>query len=407
LRSDVRRLGLAARLLAALMLVVLTGVVTAWIVATLVAPPLFHQHLREADPLVTSAETHHAEQAFRSANGISLAVALLAAFVASVALSVYLARILQRSVEPLSSAVAKVARGRYHVRVPSPGVGSEFDVLAGAVNQLAEQLQAIEVTRRRLLADLAHELRTPIATLDAYLEGLEDGVASLDGETVTVLRAQVSRLTRLADDLSAVSRAEEHRLELRRSRVAVADLVSAAVDGVRDRFTGMGVELRGDVAPGTGELLVDVERVGQVLGNLLDNALRHTPERGTVTVGARPVPGGVELVVTDTGDGISADHLPHVFERFYRVDAARDREHGGSGIGLTIARSLVEAHGGSVGVTSPGPGRGTTFTVTLPRTGRPSAPEPRSGPAAASDGGPPAADPSSSGRVSSRRRRSR
>lgn len=362
-----RRAGLAARLLVAFVLVVLSGSVTAWVVATAVSPGLFHSHLAEAGMTGSPQVLAHAEQAFRSANGLSLTFALLASLVVAVAVAVYLTRRLDRSLQPLSTAAADVSRGRYDVRVPLTGLGAEFDDLAVAFNRMAGQLQQVEQTRRRLLGDLAHELRTPVATLDAYLDGLEDGVATLDVETVEILRIQTRRLARLAEDVCAVSRAEEHQLSLAPVPMAPEDLVAAAVVAVADRFAERGVALRSVIAAGLPPVAADPDRMGQVLGNLLDNALRHTAPGGRVTVSADEQPGGrVRLQVGDTGVGIAADHLPHVFERFYRVDAARDRGRGGSGIGLAIVKALVEAHGGGVEAASDGPGHGATFVVVLP-----------------------------------------
>jgi signal transduction histidine kinase len=294
-------------------------------------------------------------------------VAVLAALFVAVLVSAYATARIVRPVNSLARAAEQVASGQYEVRVSAPGLGSEFSRLAGAFNAMAGRLEAVEGTRRRLLADLAHEMRTPVATLDAYLEALEDGVATLDTETAGILRAQTVRLTRLAEDVAAVSRAEERQLELHTEPTDPHELVSAAVAAASDRFAAKGVALLAHPAHDVARVVVDRERIGQVLGNLLDNALRHTPTGGTVTVASRPGEGDlVALTVTDTGDGIPAEHLAHVFERFYRVDASRDRAHGGSGIGLAIAKALVEAHGGRITVTSPGPGGGSTFTVLLP-----------------------------------------
>ncbi len=369
-RAWKRSAGLATRLLVALVLVVIAGSVTAWLVAMAVAPALFSEHMRRAGPAVSAQATLHAEEAFRSASAISLSVALLAALAASVAVSVFLARRLGRSIAPLSHAASEVAAGRYGVRVASPGLGAEFDEVADAFNQMAGRLERVDESRRRLLADLAHELRTPVATLAAYLEGLEDGVATLDADTTAVLRAQTTRLERLAADIAAVSAAEAHEFSLHARPVAPSDLVAAAVGAAAERYAGAGVALGGSVATGLPAVLVDPDRLAQVLGNLLDNALRHTPSGGSVLLGASSLDAArVRISVTDSGEGIAAEHLPRVFERFYRVDAARDRGHGGSGIGLAIVKALVEAHGGRVGVTSAGPGQGATFTVDLPTAG--------------------------------------
>ncbi|HEX2809209.1 MAG TPA: ATP-binding protein [Kineosporiaceae bacterium] len=361
-----RRMGLATRLLTAQMLVVVTGVLTAWLVAAAIAPALFRMHMREAGPSVTHEATMHAEEAFQSASAVSLTVALLAALGASVAVSAYLARRLSRSLRPLSQAAAQVANGHYDVRVQPPGLGAEFEELSAAFNHMAGRLDRVEETRRRLLSDLAHELRTPVATLSAYLEAVEDGVAYLDPETVAVMQAQTARLARLAQDVGAVSRAEEHQFALHLQPITPAAVVSSACAAAADRYAAKGVRLDGDVPADLPPISVDPDRMAQVMGNLLDNALRYTPEGGGVQVLADQDHGHVRLRVTDTGQGISSEHLPHVFERFYRVDAARDRAHGGSGIGLAIVKALVEAHGGRVTASSHGPGTGATFTFTVP-----------------------------------------
>ncbi len=363
-----RRAGLAGRLLLAQTLVLLTGIVTAWLIAGAVGPSLFHKHLLEANFGATSAQMGHTEMAYQSANAISLSLALVTAVVVAMAVNAYIARRIGRSVASIADAASDVAGGHYDVRVPSPGLGAEFDALASGFNQMAGRLGSVERTRLRLLADLGHEMRTPVATLEAYLEALEDGVATLDAGTVQLLRAQTRRLVRLSEDISSVSRAEEGQVRLDQRLMEPQSVVTAAVAAVAEAYETKGVALVTDCEPGMPDVFVDPERMGQVLGNLLDNALRHTPAGGTVTISAitSSRSDGVELSVTDTGEGIPAEHLAHVFERFYRVDKARDRTHGGSGIGLAIAMALVRAHGGQIKATSPGAGRGSTFRIQLP-----------------------------------------
>jgi len=363
-----RRGGLAGRLLVAQTLVLLTAILTAWLIAAIVGPSLFHKHLAEVNVGATSAQIGHTEMAYQSANAISLSLALLTALAVAMAVNVYIARRIGRSVASIARAAGDVSGGDYDVRVPSPGLGSEFEALASGFNQMADRLGSVERTRRRLLADLGHEMRTPVATLDAYLEALEDGVATLDTATAEVLRAQTRRLARLSEDIGTVSRAEEGQVRLDLRTVQPATVVSTAVDSVAEAYEAKGVQLVTDIAAELPQVFLDPERMGQVLGNVLDNALRHTPAGGTVTISATASrrAGGVALSVADTGEGIPAGHLAHVFERFYRVDTARDRAHGGSGIGLAIAKALVEAHGGQLSATSPGTGQGSTFRILLP-----------------------------------------
>ena len=304
-----RRGGLAGRLLLAQTLVLLAGTLTAWTIAATVGPSVFHEHLARANVGSTPAQISHTEEAYQSANAISLSLALLAALVAALAVSVYMTRRIGRSVATIAHAASTVAQGNYEATVPPPGLGAEFDALALGFNQMAGRLGSVERTRRRLLADLGHEMRTPVATLEAYLEALEDGVATLDAATAQLLRSQTRRLARLSEDIGAVSRAEEGQTRLDMRPVQPEAVVMAALDAAAEAYQAKGVRPVTDIAAGLPELRIDPDRIGQVLGNLLDNALRHTPTGGTVTISAAPSPGtgGVVLSVSDTGED---DHRP-------------------------------------------------------------------------------------------------
>ncbi len=358
--------GLGARLLAALALVLAVVVLTAWLVAATIGPYIFHQHLVGDGRRTATEQAAHAELAFRSASGVALLVALGLAIVAAFVVSALIARRIGSSLSSLSSASRRVADGEVGTRVPSPRLGREFDELVESFNVMASRLGASERLRQRLLADVAHELRTPVATIHASLEALEDGVADLDAETVAMLRAQSVRLTRLAEDLAAVMRAESGELVLSLEPCDPAQLLRAAQQVAREAAADRHVSLSLDAEPDGARVTVDADRMAQVLGNLVDNALRHTPPQGGIVLAARPFGANVELSVSDTGEGIAPEHLPHVFERFYRADTARDRAHGGSGIGLAITKALVEAHGGSVRAESEGAGTGARFVVVLP-----------------------------------------
>jgi signal transduction histidine kinase len=354
------------RLLLAQGLVVVASVGTAVAVASFVGPPLFHAHMMDAGLTATSPELAHLEQAYIDASAVSLGVALVIALACAFAVTWYISRRLARPLSAMTAAAGELARGSYAARVQPTGAGPELDTLAESFNLMAERLERVEETRRRLLSDLAHEMRTPLATLQVYVEGLEEGVTSWDDETSRIVSSQVQRLTRLAEDLDDVSRAEEGRIALELESRPVAEVIESARDLAQVSYAAKGVRLVVD--PGTTPLSarVDRQRIGQVLGNLLSNALRHTPAGGAVTLSARSVGGRVVVEVSDTGEGLTPEQLPHVFERFYRGDSARDRDHGGSGIGLTISKAIVEAHGGVISVRSEGAGRGSTFTVSLP-----------------------------------------
>ncbi len=354
-------------------LVLLAGVLTAALVAALAGPPIFHSHLLEAGQAPDPAQLDHIEEAYVSASTIALGTALAIALTAAGFVTWYIARRMTRPLEQLAAVARRLSDGDYAARAPRFGAGPEISALTTTINDVAARLQTTEDTRRRLLADLAHELRTPLATIGAYLDGLDDGVTAWTPQTSRVLRDQAERLGRLAEDLAEVSRAEEGHLGLDLAPTRVSELVSASAQGVQAGYAAQGVQLRvlgpaddgGDVAAAV--VTVDRDRILQVLTNLLTNALRHTPAGATVTVGAAVTSRAVTITVTDPGEGISPEALPHVFERFYRADAARDRQSGGSGIGLTIARAIAVAHGGTLEAASGGPGLGATFTLTLPR----------------------------------------
>lgn len=357
--------GMQRRLMLAQALVLIAAGVTTWVVALMVGPPLFRDHLHQAGVPHNSNEQYHAEQAFQHATALSIAVATTVAALTAFVVTVYLSRRLQRSVAEVSAAASAVAEGRYDIRVSSAQLGDEFDDLAVAFNRMAERLQAVEATRRQMFGDLAHEIRTPVSVLEAYLEAVEDGVKTLDPPTIAMLREQTGRLVRFAADAASLAQAEEAHTAIAPDWMEVGDLVGTVSAAVADRYAAKSVTLTVRTG-GVARLWADRQRLAQILNNLLDNALRHTPAGGSVVLAAAI--SGTEMVftVSDDGDGIPAEHLPHLFERFYRADSARDRGRGGSGIGLAIAKALTEAHGGHISVVSRGPGRGATFTVTVP-----------------------------------------
>jgi two-component system, OmpR family, sensor histidine kinase BaeS len=215
------------------------------------------------------------------------------------------------------------------------------------------------------MSDLAHELRTPVHTLRAHVDGLEDGVVAVDPATWQVMRDQLDRLQRLGTDLAELSAAEEHTLDLDLQPADLVVIAAAAVDAaaLQHQAKGVALRLRGrDDLP----VLADAVRLQQVLGNLLDNALRHTRAGGSVEVVTARDRDHAVIDVVDTGDGIPAEEIDAIFDRFHRLDAARSRADGGSGLGLTIARAIVTDHHGALTVRSDGPGKGATFTIRLP-----------------------------------------
>lgn len=266
---------LGTRLFVAQAIVLFAIVASAGLTAAIIGPPLFHAHLLDTGHPPDSPEIVHIERAFADASMISLTVGLLVALAASLGISWYLTRRIGHPVELLTQAAGRLSRGDYDARVTVTGGGPELSTLGDTFNTMADRLGDVENTRRRLLSDLAHEMRTPIATLNAHLEGIADGVLTWDDNTQAVVEQQAQRLTRLARDLDEVSRAEEGRIELQTSVQPLTDLVEPAIRQARHAYDTKGVTLtvRVDDVP----VRADPQRVAQILGNLLTNALRHTP----------------------------------------------------------------------------------------------------------------------------------
>ena len=372
MRLPALRRSLGGKLLAAQLLVILAGSATLVAVSLELAPAIFHHHVGEALGVVPDSVMRHLDSAFGDALLISLAVAVAAAGATAAAISWFLSIRIVRPIRTLAAASRRVAQGAYGERV-GVATSDELGALAAAFNEMAEALESTERRRHELLSDVAHELRTPVATLNGYVEGLRDGVVEPEPRTWQLLHAETSRLGRLVDDLSKVSRAEERQLDLRPVKADPHGLLHDAAASARESYAQKGVVL--EVEPGDRLPAVDVDRdrIAEVLANLLSNALRHTAPGGNVLVSAaRTAEDAVELSVTDDGEGIPAETLPRVFERFYRADSARSRDRGGSGIGLTIARAITQAHGGTLRAESEGPGHGTRFICTLPIGGPPS-----------------------------------
>ena len=281
---------------------------------------------------------------------------------AALVIMVAAGRALRATAAPIGDvmeAADRVAGGDYGARVEARGPG-EVRRLARSFNQMAERLEANEAQRRSLLADVAHELRTPLSVIRGNVEGMLDGLYPPDEAHLGPVLEETAVMARLLDDLQTLSTAEAGVLRLHRERVDPASLAEDAVAAFRARAGTAGVTLDWHAAPGLPELDVDPVRVGEVLANLLSNAVRHTPPGGSVEIALEPSAAGVAFTVSDTGSGIAGEDLPQVFNRF-----VKSADSGGVGLGLAIAKSLVEAHGGEITAESE-PGRGTTMRFVLP-----------------------------------------
>lgn len=294
-------------------------------------------------------------QAIWIAAVIGLGVAMVAGTVT--------ARTITAPLQTFADAAARVGQGDLRLGVPETG-GEELARVARAFNTMATSLRQAEETRRQLLADIAHELGTPLAVLQANLEGMLDGVVSATADKLASLHTQTQVLTRLVRDLRDLSLAQQGQLRLDRQPLDLGALVRDVAEMSRPVADEKRITV--DVAAGDAVTVsADRDRIAQVLHNLLSNALRYTEAGGAIRVRAARHGGDGEVEVTDTGPGIPADDLPKVFDRFHRVDRSRSRATGGAGLGLAIVRYLVEAHGGRVWVRSR-LGGGTTFGFALP-----------------------------------------
>ena len=294
--------------------------------------------------------------------GLALALPMLAAAVAF--------RVFRGVATPMADVMAAadaVAEGNLGVRVEVPEYGPhEFRRLAESFNRMVDELQRADQQRRNLTADVAHELRTPLHIIQGNLEGVLDDVYESDAEHITATLEETRLLARLVEDLQTLSLAEAGQLALEREPVDVAELLADVHTSFSGQAEAAGLDLRVEASGDLPTIIGDANRLDQVLGNLVANAVRHTPSGGAITLQAEPIEGGVRIAVDDTGEGIPAEDLPHIFDRFWRGNRSRSRGGGaGSGLGLAIARQLVQAHGGTICVESE-TGQGTTFTIELP-----------------------------------------
>ena len=289
------------------------------------------------------------------------------ALASATALGLLAARSITVPLQRVERATLAIAGGRRDVLITERTRIRELDGIATAVNDLSRSLKEQEALRRRLTADMAHELRTPLATLQSHLEALLDGIWQPDPQRLAGLHEEILRINRLVADLERLARYEGDPQALHRSDLDLAALVEGIVRNHEPQFYAKGVALRfkAEAANGRKALSADPDRLSQAVINLLSNALKFTPAGGQVEVRVDCGPRGAEILVTDSGVGIGPKDLPRVFERFYRADGSRNRATGGAGIGLSIAKAIVEAHGGTVDAASQ-PGQGAEFRIRLP-----------------------------------------
>ena len=359
------RRGIRGRLLLSHLAVVVVGSVTLFLAVGLVAPGAFESAMGHAMDGMDDMMSRLVQAAFQDAVRTALVVAVAAAAAAAIVVSFALSTRLSRPIGRLAAASRRIASGRYAERVPVAS-DDELGELAESFNTMAASLEATERRRLQLVGDVAHELRTPLATLDGYLEGLEDGVIQPSDATWSLLRGETARLSRLVNDLQDLWRAEARQLVLNLEPVDVRAVVSTAIERFAAPAAERGIALHLEVDRVIPPVTADRDRLVQVLDNLLSNAVRYTADGTEVTVRLSTAPDAVTLSVTDQGPGLTDEQLERVFERFYRADPSRSRALGGSGIGLAISKALVELMGGRISAESEGPGHGSTFNVSMP-----------------------------------------
>ena len=302
---------------------------------------------------------------FRAGFNETLLYAIIAAVVVAMGVSIFFSRGVVAPLRAMTDASQRIAAGHYDERVQIRG-DDELAQLGERFNQMAEKLEQVESMRRRLIGDVSHELRTPLTAIKGSMEGLMDGILPATHETYQQIHTEADRLNRLVDDLQELSRVEAGSYHLDVRPVDVSALAQTVAKRLSLQFESKRISLDLELAPGLTRVQADEDRAVQVLTNLVGNALQYTPENGKVIISAKQLIDEVQIAVKDSGIGIPSEHLAHIFDRFYRVDKSRSRHAGGgSGIGLTIARALVEAMGGRIWVESEGEGQGSTFTFTL------------------------------------------
>jgi signal transduction histidine kinase len=341
------------------------GVVVAALAITfgLRATSDFDDRIRGHENAHLEKQTH---QAFVDALWSTLPIALVLSVGGAGIVTLFVTRRILRPINDVRSATKRLAAGHYDERVTPPGE-LELAALASDVNQLAAALETTERRRAQLISEVSHEMRTPLTTISGYVEGIIDGVFSPTDEVLATVSEETARLERLVSDLATLSRAEENALPLKITREDLGALAAAVAARLRPQFDDQNVTLE---VQGSAALPVDVDRdrVIQVIANLLGNALTYTPAGGRVVLEWGERAGAATMTVRDTGVGIADDDLGLIFERFYRVPDL-PRPSGGSGIGLTIARSIARAHHGDITAASPGRDQGSTFTLELPLAG--------------------------------------
>lgn len=367
-----RRLGI--KFFISYFVVISMGVIVLVSASQFIMPNAFDRHMAEMTAVMGEEATELEEDLytnFRNAIAESLLFSASAAFISAIVVSIFVTGQVVAPIRRIRNASQYIAEGHYHERVHVPENQSrnemdELDQLALSFNQMTARLEQAEVLRKQLIGDIAHELRTPLATITGYLEGLIDDVLPADKDLFHQIYLEAERLQLLVDDLQDLNRVESGVYQLDLEPVNLAEVIALTEARLARQFEEKVVTLSNQVTDDLPLVSGDKDRLGQVFMNLIGNGLQYTPPGGEVKITSRLVGSHIQVQIVDSGIGISDKNLDHVFTRFFRVDKSRSRAGGGSGIGLTIAKHLVETHGGRIWAESPGLSLGSTFTVELP-----------------------------------------
>lgn len=355
-------------------IVILIGILVLISATEFIVPDAFERHLVEM-ARVMGPEANQLENDlftnFRNAVNESLVFSAVASSVAAIIVSLFVSRQVVAPIRRVMIASQRIAEGNYSERVQIPGGTNrealdELAQLSVSFNQMALKLEQGETLRKQLIGDIAHELRTPLSTIKGFMEGLMDGILPASAETYLQVHQEAERLQRLVDDLQDLNRVEAGVILLNLEENSIKDLVGNTQKRLIRQFDEKGVSIELNIPEDLPMVSVDRDRMGQVFINIVGNSLQYTPAGGNVMISAKQQNNKVMIIVTDTGIGISSEDLPQIFTRFFRVDKSRSRAGGGSGIGLTISKHLVEAHGGEIWAESAGAGKGSKFTISLP-----------------------------------------
>ena len=374
------RTHLAWKVFLSYVVVVLVGVIVLATATSLSIPTAFDRHMAGMGAMMSGnngmmGNVQPIEMLlfsnYQAAVTEALSLAAVAALIAAMLASFLISRQVVGPVQRIMVMSRRIAEGEYGERLKVSGnVQSnqldELDQLALSFNQMADKLEKTETMRRQLIGDVTHELRTPLAAIKGYMEGLMDGVLPATPETYQQVHTEADRLQRLVNDLQELSRVESGAYQLKLKPVSPVNLIETMVSHLKRQFEEKGIHLETKLDAHLPNVLADKDRILQVLTNLIGNALQYTPPGGSVVITASKVKSEILISIIDNGIGISPDNLPFIFNRFYRTDKSRARASGGSGIGLTIAQALVKAHHGRIWVESAGEGKGSTFSFTLP-----------------------------------------